>query len=233
MIDIRHGGEKQKEKDAIRPMDLIYTNFQQPEVVKRRYKNWVDKSTKGVIKNAEIEVDSDTEMILASTIYFKGQWLFAFEKTEKIKFTLPNKKKIEVDAMKIRKKYHSGTFSDLPARWAAIPYNSTEALVIVMPNKNENINDLISKMKGTEMTEIIDDLSGPPTSNWLNITLPKFKITSKIDLKKPLEKMGIRKIFTDDAQLQLYEEGRGSRIAAVTQQSSLEIDEEGSIGTFK
>lgn len=227
MIDVRH-----LKLGKNRPLDIFFSNFSQPEKVKKSYSKWVKQATKNVIRNAEIEVDQDTEMILASTIYFKGQWLFSFNKTEPIDFKLPNQETIKVDAMNIRKKYHSGTFDNLPAKWAAIPYNSTEALVIIMPNEEENIDDLIANMTGNEMTEIIDDLSGYPTSNWLNITMPKFKISSKIDLKGPLEKMGIKKIFTPDANLVLYENGKQSRVAAATQQSSLEIDETGSIGNF-
>lgn len=220
LIDVRFG-EKPK-----RALDVIFSDFKKPEKVKLSYKKWVNTKTKGVIKDADVEIDQDTEMLLASTIYFKGQWLFAFNATEKIEFENVG----PIDAMRIRKKYHSGSFDNLPAKWAAIPYNSTEALVIVLPNEGEDINDLIANMTGSEMTEIIDDLAGYPTNNWLNITLPKFKINSKIDLKAPLEKMGIEKIFTPEAELYIYEEGRPLRVGAATQQSSLEIDEQGSIG---
>lgn len=216
-----------EEKKPKRTLDVIYSNFKKPEEVKRKFKKWIDEKTKGVIKNADIEVNQDTEMILASTIYFKGQWLFSFNATERIDF---EGLETPVEAMRIRKKYHSGTFDNLPAKWAAIPYNSTEALVIVLPNERENLDELIANMTGSEMTEIIDDLAGYPTSNWLNITIPKFKIESKIDLKEPLKKMGITKIFTPESELYLYEGGRSLQVGAATQQSSLEIDETGSIG---
>jgi serpin B len=225
-LDVRTVGEKDK-KQPQRPLDVVYVDFKKSAETKGKFKQWVNEKTKGVIKDADIEVDQDTEMILASTIYFKGQWLFSFNKTEKIQFEGVDR---PVDAMKIKKKYHSGNFDNLPARWAAIPYNSTEALVIVLPNEGENIDELIANMTGSEMTEIIDDLAGYPTSNWLTITIPKFKINSKIDLKEPLQKMGIKKIFTPESELYLYEGGRALRVGAANQQSSLEIDEAGSIG---
>jgi serine protease inhibitor len=190
----------------------------------------VSQSTKGVIKRADIEVDSNTKMILASTIYFKGQWLFAFDKTQDSDFHLLNGETVKVKSMNARRKYYSGRFSNLDARWAAIPYNSTEALIIILPNENSNIDDVIKNMNGLEFKEIIDDITGYPASNFANITLPKFKINSKIDLKGPLQKMGIKKIFEEDSNLFLFEDGVPSRVGAATQQSSLEIDEKGSIG---
>ena len=99
-------------------------------------------------------------MILTSAIYFKGQWLFYFNSTEQNEFTLPNKEKIQVESMKIRKKYHAGRFDNIDAKWAAIPYNSTEALVIILPNEDKTVDEVINQMDGSEMTEIIDDLAG-------------------------------------------------------------------------
>lgn len=44
--------------------------------------------------------------------------------------------------------------------------------------------------------------------------------------------MGIKKIFTPESQLYLYDEGPAARVATATQQSSMEIDEVGSIGSL-
>ena len=44
--------------------------------------------------------------------------------------------------------------------------------------------------------------------------------------------MGIKKIFTPESELYLYEQGPALRLATATQQSSMEIDEKGSIGSF-
>lgn len=44
--------------------------------------------------------------------------------------------------------------------------------------------------------------------------------------------MGIRKIFTPESELYLHNDGPAMRVATATQQSSMEIDEKGSIGSF-
>lgn len=143
-----------------RPIDVVYVDFAKHKNVKSKYNNWIENATNGVIKSVDLEVDAQTEMILTSAIYFKGQWLFSFNSTEQNEFTLPNKEKIQVESMKIRKKYHAGRFDNIDAKWAAIPYNSTEALVIILPNEDKTVDEVIAQMDGSEMTEIIDDLAG-------------------------------------------------------------------------
>lgn len=141
-------------------MEVIYVNFTKQRNVKEKYNKWIERSTNGVIKTVDLDVDPQTEMILTSAIYFKGQWLFSFNSTEPNEFTLPSGEKVEVASMKIRKKYHAGRFDNIDATWAAIPYNSTEALVIILPNESTTIDEVIDQMNGSEMTEIIDDLAG-------------------------------------------------------------------------
>jgi serine protease inhibitor len=163
-------------------------NFKNSQRVKKQFNKWVSKTTNGLINEFDIDISPDTKMVLSSTIYFKGKWLFGFNST-KSQFTLPSGVKTEVEAMQIKKKYHSGTFSNIKATWAAIPYNSTEAMVVILPDEQEDIESIIDDLKGKDFVDIIETITGYKTDNWLNITMPKFKLNSFINLKKPLEKV--------------------------------------------
>lgn len=231
-------------------MDVVNTKFDQTEKVKKSYQQWIEKKTKGLIKNFDIDVDASTKMLLASTLYFKGTWQFAFNSTQMSDFHLPNGDVVQVETMNIRKKYHTGKFDNIDAFWASIPYSSTEAMLILVPNKNKTLNDLRSQMKGTDLTELISVISGQPTRNYLNITLPKFKLNTKISLRDPLEKvffwqtkdekfiftkyfffkMGITKLFSTESELYLFDDNQPLRVDQAVQQSKLEVDENGSIG---
>ncbi|KAG5681958.1 hypothetical protein PVAND_011359 [Polypedilum vanderplanki] len=218
------------EKSKNSQIDVINTNFDNAENVKKTYQNWIDKKTKGLIKNFDIDVDADTKMLLASTLYFKGTWQFAFNSTQVTDFHLPGGEIIKVDTMNIRKKYHTGKFDTIQATWAAVPYSSTEAMLIIVPDKDKTLNDLKQQMKGTDLTELISVISGQQTKNYLNITLPKFKLNTRISLKDPLQKMGIKNIFSSSSELYIFDSNQKSNIDQAIQQSVLEVDEIGTIG---
>lgn len=164
--------------------------FNNPEKAKDTYRRWVSDKTKGVINDASIDVSQDLKAIIASTVYFKGEWLFDFKEQQKRDFNLENGQKVVVDAMRIRKKFHAGNFeNDIPARWGVIPYNSTEAMILILPNEGEKLDDVVQKLKGNDLKEILTIATGPPTQNFLNVTLPKFTIKSTVELKEPLERV--------------------------------------------
>jgi serine protease inhibitor len=93
--------------------------------------------------------------------------------------------------MTIRKKFHSGTFDNIKARWAAIPYNSTESMIVLMPKEDETLDNVIAKMTGKDIKDIVDVVTGHPTMNFVNITLPMFKLKTTVQLTKPLQKVSL------------------------------------------
>lgn len=225
-IDIRISYKRER---SLRPIDVIRMDFQSKQKAKATYQKWVEMRTKGVLKNVEADFDPDTKILLASTVYFKGQWLFNFNSSEKADFTLGSGNKVQVEAMKIRKKFHSGTFDNIEARWAAIPYNSSEAMIIIMPEDGEVLDNVINNLTGKDLKDIIDVIV-TPTNNFLNVSLPKFSLKSTVQLREPLIKMGVNKLFTPRSELYIFKDDVPLKIASVLQQSFLEVNEEGSIG---
>lgn len=116
-------------------------------------------NTNGVLKSEPLSIDRDTKMILSSTIYFKGNWIFEFTQTEPLSFTGSSNEKFQVPAIKsVFKKYHYGYLQDNNGEWLSIPYNSTEALLILLPNKTKSfrIDDFIQATPSTDISDIID-----------------------------------------------------------------------------
>jgi serine protease inhibitor len=216
-----------------RQIDGFKVNFKDVTETKKTYNGWVSNQTNGALKDVQSDFDQNTEMLLASTVYFRGQWLFTFNTTQTSDFYLtPNDDEtiVQVDTMRIRKKFHSGTFDNIKARWAAIPYNSSESMIVVMPKDGETLDNVIGNMTGYDIKDIVDVVTGHPTMNFVNITLPKFKLKTTVQLTEPLKKMGVEDLFTQKSNLQVYENGSNMKIGSALQQSFLEVDEEGSVG---
>lgn len=172
-----------------RPIDINLVDFKNVGATKQAYNEWVSNQTRGALKDVESDFDENTELLLASTVYFRGQWLFAFNTTQTTEFHLEPNKTVPVKTMNIRKKFHSGTFDNINARWAAIPYNSTESMIVIMPKNDETLDNVIEKMTGYDIKDIINVVTGHPTMNFVNITLPLFKLQTTVQLTEPLKQV--------------------------------------------
>jgi serine protease inhibitor len=114
-----------------------------------------------------------TKMVLASSIYFKATWIYTFQPAKPGKFQAEAGEK-EVQMMNMKRKFHWGAIGDY-AQWAAIPYKSEDSLVIILPNQNQTLQDVINKMGDKQLYDILgnidDDDSMVRTSNCFEIFL--------------------------------------------------------------
>lgn len=178
-------------------IDIISMDFQKPNKVQSTYNEWVSRNTKGLIRDQSLQLDSNSKMVLSSVMSFKADWLFSFSNVEPGLFYVDGGKPVEVDMMTIQlKKYHYGYLSNNNGEWLSIPYNSTDAMLILLPNKTKSftINDFVQETPTSDITDIINIITEKNRpSTFVNITLPKFKIDNEIDLKEALLK--VKKIF--------------------------------------
>lgn len=70
-------------------------------------------------------------------------------------------------------------------------------MTILMPQKGKPINDLIKNLNGS----LIDYYRYQMKPHQVELFLPKFKIESSIDLKEPMNKLGVREVFSEKANL--------------------------------
>lgn len=231
---------------------MFFMDFKNPKKFQEKYNHWVQEKTNGQIQGQDLELDPNFKMVMSSAMYFKGDWLFSFPDVEGGTFNLDGGKKVSVDMMKIHfKKYHYGYLSDFNGEWLSIPYNSTETMLILLPNKTKNfkIDDFIQATPTSDITDIVDIIteSNRP-STLVNITLPRFKIDTAFNLKKPLRKvfkysscwrfklidfslqLGIKKIFTQQSGFFPLQDKTPLQISSATQQCTLEVSENGSVG---
>lgn len=186
-----------KKKASQSDVDVYYMNFTNPKTVQDKYNSWLNVATHGILKDIPLTVDPKAKMILSSVLYFKGEWLFAFAETKSGIFNVPGKGPVDVDMMTLNtKKFHYGHLSDGNGEWLSIPYNSTDAMLILLPNKTKNVDvdKLVEITPITDITDIINiiaELYQPRTL--VNITLPKFKIDTLLTLNKPLQNVITKK----------------------------------------
>ena len=79
-----------------------------------------------------------------------------------------------------------------------LPYKRQElSMFIVLPRERSGLTNLESTLTEQRLNELISGVQ----SRQVEVSIPKWKLTQKLPLKKVLKKMGMTKMFSDSADL--------------------------------
>ena len=154
---------------------------------------WVNTQTGGLLEKeaSALEMDSDTVAALVSTIYFQAAWQSKFYRTERGTFHGVTSD-AECDFMKQKDIGAIYTGSNFSA--TAHFLNGSGAMWFILPDAGCTPAELLS---GSELAAF---LSAP--SEWedytcaeINLSVPKFDVTSDIDLIEKLRALGITDVL--------------------------------------
>lgn len=90
--------------------------------------------------------------------------------------------------MSMKRKFHWGKIANF-AEWVAIPYESSDMLVIILPKNGANVDNVMSSMSAVDLGNIIRDIDSDTAKANVNLTLPKFKFESTTNLVEPLQRV--------------------------------------------
>ena len=224
---------KSKFETATRELFLSETetvNFGENVESAKKINGWVEEKTNSKIKDL-IEpnaLNSLTRLVLVNAIYFKGNWLHQFNKnaTRTEKFYISETDTVDCEMMHITKRFFYADDDDLDAQILEMKYtNQNVSMVIILPRKRTGIEELEKKLVDVDLSTITQKVRQVE----VEVSLPKFKIETTMDLKGVLEKMGLGIIFEpsradfseiSDSPEQLY-------VSKVIQKAFIEVNEEG------
>ncbi|KAK0165404.1 hypothetical protein PV328_003920 [Microctonus aethiopoides] len=194
--------------------DVITVNFQyQAKIAQGIINNWVDTKTHGKIHSLlEESPDVNTKIILASALYFRGEWNQHFVKgaTKRKPFFLESGRTIDIDMM-----YNGGTFpfyedKQLGVKILGLPYKNTdgispmnlnadgtfhfEATMYVLLPTSSNANAL-DTLQSRLSPEIIDQLISRMKNEVCIIGIPRMKLSSSLNLNYALQSLGLNSLF--------------------------------------
>lgn len=212
---------------AANTVEVIPTDFQNPEGFNTVFNRWAQQKTKGTINQIRANFPPSTRMVMSSAVYFKGEWIFKFNPAQPGEFLANGNRPITANMMTLKKKVQYGKIGDM-AEWIAVPYESaSDVMIIVLPSKSANINQV---MQNLNIDQLFIALDQDNNAN-VNITLPKFKIESTYSLSDAFKNMGMQRMFTQNAEINQLILNENLEVSQAMQQASLEVNEEGSIAT--
>lgn len=159
------------------------------------YGNWLKERTNGLLSE---QVDrrvlsSGNHFVITSTLYFFSNWAETFEEENTTQGTFyGTKKAIPCDFMnqRICGDYYWGD------NFTAVCQNLNDYhyFLYVLPNEDCSVDDLLSDPEYLRFIEQYPNWDNQ-TGAIVNLSVPKFDLSSNLDLTEGLQKMGITDVF--------------------------------------
>ncbi|EDL18798.1 mCG3334, partial [Mus musculus] len=165
-------------------------------------------------------------MVLVNYIYFKGKWKMPFDlhDTFKSEFYLDEKRSVKVPMMKI-KNLTTPYFrvEELSCTVVERKYTGNASTLFIFPDQGRMQQveasfqpENLRKLKDSLRPRMIDDLC-----------LPKFSISTDYSLEQVLLELGIREVFSTQADLSAITGTKDLRVSQVVHKAVLDVAETG------
>jgi serine protease inhibitor len=215
-------------------------DFATPDAAKQ-INEWAATNTNGKITKVLETTDPKDAFYLTNALYFLGSWSKGYEfdpkNTQTATFTLsPNSpnpiKTVQVPMMQKVGSYKY--FEDPEFQAVALPYgNGRIEMQVYLPIINPTRSDI-------PLGRLVNLLSSDNWNGWqarfntaqINLKMPKFKLEYKLDLKKPLENMGMGIVMNPDKAdlkklVDLSSSGDNVSVTVALQKTFIKVDEVG------
>ncbi|NXQ33388.1 ZPI inhibitor, partial [Alaudala cheleensis] len=204
---------------------LMQVDFENLTQAKLFINQNINKTTKGKIPGLFEELDRHNKLVLVDYIVFKGKWVYPFNSkfTEMETFHINKYRSVQVPMMFKSDKINSTFDENLRCTVIKIPYKGNAHMLIVIPEKE---GDYIS-IEDHLTTELVESWLGNMKIRKVDISFPKFKLEQKYKMKKLLQGLGIKKLFTHSADLSHLTDHEYVAVSQVVQKAVIEVDEEG------
>ena len=159
------------------------------------FRSWLNSGTNNLLKSQiqDIEFDYQTIFAIASTIYFKSNWQSHFNElmTTEDSFYLNNNEEVLVDFMHntINTSYYKFENGFL----VRVPFIYGGYMYFVLPKEGTTPHELLDS---DDFNEFLKDNKGIEYRfGNVNLSIPKFDVSSKMDFIEILKGLGVNEIF--------------------------------------
>ncbi|XP_041489227.1 serine protease inhibitor A3N-like [Microtus oregoni] len=211
---------------ALYQAEVSSVDFQQPHEAKKLINDYVRNQTQGKIEELISGLNANTVMVLVNYIYFKGQWETPFDPnlTFASDFYLGNEKTVKVPMMKF-KFLTTPYFRDkeLSCTVVELKYTGHASALFILPDQGK-----MQQVEASLQPETLrkwQDSWRPRTLE--ELSLPKFSISTDYGLQDILPQLGIREVFSTQADLSGITGSRELSVSQVVHKAVLDVTETG------
>lgn len=187
---------------------------------------WVAEKTGGIIDRVLEQIDPQILLVLANVVAMDMKWQYPFNSavTYKEVFHAPMGD-VQIDFM--HQTYENTSIRYKKTRGVQmlkLPYkDSNMYMLLALPAEGQSVQDLAKEISNEGLAYF--DYMSIPDGN-VNLSLPKFDITDTRVLNDYLDRLGVKKVFTELAQLGNISED-DVMLSSVLQKARIQVDEDG------
>ena len=216
------------EKDFINTLEtqfkarLYVESFSSPATL-TKINQWASDNTNGKIKKILEEISPSQVMFLINALYFKGDWTNQFDaKTTRKADFFGTKGKTVVSMMNKNEKLK---YVDMPDfQVVELPYGNEKYMMYVLLPKKLTVEETVKNLDNEKWKAALSKLN----STKIILELPKFTIEYSKKLNEILIQMGMKKAFSNEADLSKIVKPAGRlRVDFVKQDTYVAVDEKG------
>ncbi|XP_049581458.1 neuroserpin [Syngnathus scovelli] len=212
-------------------------DYSESAAVAEQINSWVENHTESKIRDLLSAEDFSevTRLTMVNAIYFRGSWTNQFrpENTRTFSFSRDDGSEVQTLMMYQLGDFYYGEFSDGSQEAGGVyqvlemPYEGEDMyMMIVLPRQEVPLASLEPIIKAPLLEEWANNVKRQK----VEVYLPRFKVEQKMDLKETLQELGIKSIFTKDADLSAMTGWKELYIGRAVQKAYLEVTEEGAEG---
>jgi serpin B len=198
------------------------------EGARQTINNWVESKTAQKVKDLLSPGVLDprtTVLVLTNAIYFKGAWLYPFDKqrTADGDFFVSADRKVAVPMMRQTRRFRHADAGDLQV--LEMDYKGDAlSMVVLLPKKADGLAPLEQSLAQGKLDDLLPGLKEAEVA----VLLPRFKMEWKAELQEPLGKMGMPLAFTGNADFSGMTGRKGDIcISKVIHKAFVDVNEEG------
>jgi serpin B len=207
--------------------DLGIVDFAEPEKARQTINQWTADNTGGKIRELLPQglLHDNIRFVLTNASYFKGTWQYRFAKaaTREAPFHDLKNREVKASMMNLTGAFQYGENTDLQI--LELPYVGGDmSMVILLPKQVDGLLALEKKLTARDVQKWI---SGLEHVDEVEIYLPKFTLTSQVQLKDVLSSMGMPLAFSDDADFSGITTRHEQKLYESIHQAFVDVNEEG------
>ncbi|XP_025895514.1 ovalbumin-like [Nothoprocta perdicaria] len=193
--------------------------------------SWIESQTNGAIRNIFLPgtINSQSEMVLANAVSFKGMWENAFkdEDTQELPFRVTEQETKPVQMMYQVGSFRVATVAAEKMRIVELPYaGGLLSLFVLLP---DSVSDM-ERLENTISPEKLNEWTSPNVmeKKTVKVYLPRMKVQEKYNLTSVFMSLGMTDVLSSSANLSGISTAQGLKMSEAIHGAFMEVYEAGS-----